>query len=84
MVHINQISKQKHFYKTLFTSESTSKTEAPKMLDNIDKSLKTEEREFCDEEVTEQEISNANKVLKTNKSPAMTEFSPNFTKNIGI
>ena len=79
--NINAIlNEQKHFYKTLFTSESTSETEASKVLDNVDKSLKTEEREFCDEEVTEQEISNAIKLLKTNKSPGDDGIVAEFYK----
>ena len=57
------------FYETLFTSEGSNEPEAYTLLDKDDKVLNEEEKVICDAEITEQEIYNTIKLLKTNKSP---------------
>lgn len=74
------LNEQKYFYKTLFTSEGSDETEVSKLLNNVDESLKTEEKDFCDKKVTEQEISNAIKLLKTNKSTGYDGIVAEFYK----
>ena len=66
------LNEQKTFYKTLFTSEGSNESEANALLDKVDKVLNEEEKVNCDAEITEQEIYNTIKLLKTNKSPMMT------------
>ena len=57
------------FYETLCTSEGSNEPEAYTLLDKVDKVLNEEEKVICDAEITEQEIYNTIKLLKTNKSP---------------
>ena len=63
------LNEQKQFYKTLFTSEGSDEQEANIILDNIDKTLTSDQKEFCESNITEQEINNTIKLLKINKSP---------------
>ncbi|MEW8548721.1 MAG: reverse transcriptase family protein, partial [Candidatus Thiodiazotropha sp.] len=74
------LNEQRFFYKTLFTSEGTNEKEASALLNNVDESLSTDERELCDKEITEQEICNAIKLLKTNKSPGDDGIVAEFYK----
>ena len=90
---INSILKeQKLFYEKLFKSEGYDENEAESLLSSVNVSSSRNEKENCDRPVTEAEIENAIKLLKSNKSPGddgiINEFDklywymikPEFTK----
>ena len=74
------LNEQKMFYETLFTSEGSNEPEAYSLLDKVDKVLNEEEKVICDAEITEQEIYNTIKLLKTNKSPGDDGIVSEFYK----
>ena len=74
------MTEQKHFYKSLFTSEGTDEQEAQSLLNNVDKALNEDEKTMCDGEITEQEILDTIKLLKTNKSPGDDGIVSEFYK----
>ena len=57
------------FYSELFTSEEFDKTEAEKLLENIDWKLNEDNKELCESAITENKCTKAIKLLKPNKSP---------------
>ena len=83
---------QKLFYEKLFKSEEYDENEAESLLSSVNVSLSRNEKENCNRPVTEAEIENAIKLLKSNKSPGddgiINEFyklywymiKPEFTK----
>ena len=90
---INSILKEQMlFYEKLFKSEGYDENEAESLLSSVNISLSRNEKENCDRPVTESEIENATKLLKSNKSPGddgiINEFyklywymiKPEFTK----
>ena len=74
------LNEQKHFYKSLFTSEDTDEREAHALLNNVDQALNEDEKLMCDSEITEQEIFDIIKLLKTNKSPGDDGIVSEFYK----
>ena len=77
---LNILTEQKHFYESLFTSEGTDEQEAQSLLNNVDKALNEDEKTMCDGEITEQEILDTIKLLKTNKSPGDDGIVSEFYK----
>ena len=63
------LNEQKQFYKNLFTSEGSDERESSTVLEHVDSVLNNDQKETCDADISEQEIKNAIKILKVNKSP---------------
>ena len=79
--NINVILKeQKRFYETLFTSEGSNETEANAILERVDSFLNEEQKTSCDADITEGEIFDTIKLLKTNKSPGDDGIVSEFYK----
>ena len=68
------------FYETLFTSEGSNEPEAYTLLGKVGKVLNEDEKVNCDAEITEQDIYNTIKLLKTNKSPGDDGIVSEFYK----
>ena len=74
------LNEQKRFYENLFTSEGSNEIEARSLLQNVDKGLNEEDKQFCDADITEKEIFDTIKLLKTNKSPGDDGIVSEFYK----
>ena len=81
------LNEQKQFYKHLFTSEGSDQQESNTLLDNVDQVLNNDQKEICDADISEEEIKNAIKILKINKSPGddgiVSEFYIDYWYLIG-
>ena len=63
------MKEQTEFYQTLFKSEGYNENEANELLNKVDSKLTEEEKQLCDQEVSEDEIFKVLKLMKLNKSP---------------
>jgi hypothetical protein len=63
------LKEQVHLYSTLFRSEIWDKDAANDLLRNVTTTLSDDQQQGCMERVTQDNIENAIKQLKTNKSP---------------
>ena len=69
-----------NFIKKLFTSEGSDQQEANIILENVDKTLNNDQKEFCEANITEQEIKTTINLLKINKSPGDDGIVSEFYK----
>ena len=60
---------QSSFFENLLSSEDIDETEANDLLKTVNKQINEDDKTFCDNDVTEDEIKNVLKILKCNKSP---------------
>ena len=70
------------FYDILFRTKNISPESIKRYLDeiNLDKRLSNEQKILCDKEISETEIHNVIKNLKTEKSPGCDGLTPEFYK----
>ncbi len=70
------------FYENLFSSKNISQNDIDNYLDqvNFENTLSDDQKDFCDEPITEKEVENVIKTLKTEKSPGSDGLTPEFYK----
>ena len=74
------LSEQTTFFKELLTSDDINLIEANSLLNNVDAKLNDEERDFCEKDVSSEEIFKIIKQLKPNKSPGDDGIISEFYK----
>ena len=74
------LSEQTNFFKELLTSDDIDLIEANSLLNNVDTKLNNEERDFCEKDVSSEEIFKIIKQLKPNKSPGDDGIISEFYK----
>ena len=74
------LNTQREFYKKLYSKEHLDHKAIEELLEKIDAVLTEDEKEFCESEITKEEINRAVKELKTGSSPGMDGISYEFYK----
>ena len=72
------LEEQVNFYSKLMTSEGWDEEAANTLLNNIDVVVSDEEKEMCEQNISEEELSKGVKKLKTGKSPGFDGIPSEF------
>ena len=76
----NILKEQVHFYSKLLSSEGWDKEAANKLVQNIENKITDEQKQLCEEFISETELNNGIKALKKNKSPGIDGIPGEFYK----
>lgn len=76
----NILEAQTEFYSNLLKSEGWSKEDANKLIQNIETTITEEQKEICEQTISNTELDNGIKALKTNKSPGIDGIPGEFYK----